>query len=134
VAHRAADFGNDHVGTGLRAGAGDQFLDFVRDVGDDLNGGAEIIAAPFLGDDGGIHFARGDVAVFGQVDVDEAFIVAQIEVRLRSVVRDKDFPVLIRTHGARVDVDVRVEFLDGHLQSAVFQQPAERGGGDALSQ
>ena len=45
----------------------------------------------------------------GQVLVDEALVVAQVQVGLGAVVGDEDFAVLVGRHGARIDVDVRVE-------------------------
>lgn len=37
--------------------------------------------------------------------------MAQIQVRLRAVVSDKHLAVLIRAHGARIHIEVRVKFL-----------------------
>src|SRR5439155_8916471 len=66
--------------------------------------------------------------------VDEALVVADVEIGLRAVLGDEDFAVLEGAHRAGVDVDVRVELLHLHLQPARLQQPAERGGGDALAE
>jgi hypothetical protein len=60
--------------------------------------------------------------------------VAEVEVGLPAVVGDEDFPVLERVHGARVDVDVRVELLHRHAQAAHLQQTTERGGGETLAE
>ena len=38
ITYRAADFGDDNVGVGLFRNGIDESLDFVRDVGNDLNG------------------------------------------------------------------------------------------------
>ena len=43
--------------------------------------------------------------------VGEPLVMPQVQVGLRAVVRDVDLAVLVRAHGPRVDVDVRVEFL-----------------------
>src|SRR6185437_10384434 len=89
VADRAADLGDDHVGlrvvTGLQAHAA---LDLVGDVRDDLYRVAEVFAAAFLGDDGGVDLSGGDVRGLAQVDVEEALVVPDVEVRLRAVVGD----------------------------------------------
>ena len=56
VADRAADLANDEieaVGLGER-----EFLDRVGDVRDDLDGRAEIVAAPLAGDDVAVDAAR----------------------------------------------------------------------------
>ncbi len=44
--------------------------------------------------------------------VDEALVVAQVEVGLGAVVGDEHLAVLERTHGARIDVQIGVELLD----------------------
>ena len=49
VSHRAADLGDNDVVP--RRAAPDGILDLVGDVGDDLNGGTEVLAAAFLADD-----------------------------------------------------------------------------------
>ena len=58
----------------------------------------------------------------------------EIEVGLATVVGDENLTVLERVHGARVDVDVRVELLHRDPQATSFQEPAERGGGESLAQ
>src|SRR5262249_55932313 len=40
----------------------------------------------------------------------------------------------IGAHGARIDVDIGVELLEPDLQSPMFQQHADGGGGKALAQ
>src|SRR5207248_8933133 len=40
--------------------------------------------------------------------------------------------VLERAHRPRIDIEVRIELLELHAQSARFQQTAERGGDDAF--
>ena len=51
IADRAADFGNDHVRfSPLSFPFADATLDLLGNMRDDLNGGAEVIAAPFVGD------------------------------------------------------------------------------------
>ncbi|MCY1250728.1 hypothetical protein D9M72_643910 [compost metagenome] len=42
--------------------------------------------------------------------------------------------MLVGTHGARVDVDVRIELLNGHLKPAILKQPAQRSGRYALAE
>ena len=60
--------------------------------------------------------------------------MAQIQVRLGPVLGDKDLAVLIGAHGARVYINIRVQFLGRHLQAPGLQKPSERRCGDPLSQ
>jgi hypothetical protein len=64
----------------------------------------------------------------------EALVVAEVEVGLGAVVGDEHLAVLERAHGARIDVDVRIELDHGDLEAAGLEDGAERGGGDALAQ
>ena len=59
--------------------------------------------------------------------------MAEIKVRFRAIVGDEDLAVLIRAHGAGVNVQIRVKFLVLHAQTALLQEPAERCGTDALA-
>ena len=59
-----------------------------------------------------------EVGVLVEVFVDETLIVTEVEIGLRAVLSDKDFPMLIGAHGAGVDVDIGVEFLRGDLIAA----------------
>ena len=49
--------------------------------------------------------------------------MTDIQIRFCTVFRDEHFAVLVRAHRPGVDVDVWVKFLNGHFQSAIFQQP-----------
>ena len=99
VAHRAADLGDDHVVP--RRGAPDGVLDLVGDVGNDLHRGAEVLAAPLLVDHRLVDPAGGDVVLLRERPVDEALVVAEVEVGLGAVVGDEHLAVLERRHGAR---------------------------------
>jgi len=68
----------------------------------------------------------------GQVHIEKAFVVAEVQVDLRAVVKHEHLPVLIRVHRARVDIQVGVDLDRADLQSFRLQQGADRGGADAL--
>ena len=82
-------------------GAPDGVLDLVGDVGNDLHGGAEILAAALLVDHRLVDPAGGDVVLPGERPIDEALVVAQVEIGLGAVVGHEDLAVLERRHGAR---------------------------------
>ena len=76
-------------------------LDLVGDVRDDLDGAAEVVAAALLGDDAVVDAAGGHVGVALDELVEEALVVAQVEVGLGAVLGDEDLAVLERAHRAR---------------------------------
>ena len=118
VADRAAHLGDDHVARSGPPIVQDAGLDLVGDVRDDLDGVAQVVAAPLLGDDAGVDLAGGDVRRARQVGVEEPLVVPDVEVGLGAVVGDEHLAVLERVHRARVDVEVRVELLHGDPQPA----------------
>mmetsp|Transcript_61132 Transcript_61132/g.146013 ORF Transcript_61132/g.146013 Transcript_61132/m.146013 type:complete len:357 (+) Transcript_61132:1083-2153(+) len=123
------------VGAGLD-GAARHSLDPIRDrrcdVRHHLDSLAEVLALALLLDDLLVHLARRDVVVRAQGDIEEAFIVAEIQVRLAAVVQHERLAVLEGRHGPRVNVEVRVDFDHRHLPAAALQQHRDRGRRDAL--
>ena len=134
VAHGAADLGDDGVGVaGLRNRA-DPALDLVCNVRDHLDGGAQVLALPLLAEDAVPDRAGRVVCIPREVLVDETLVVPDVQVGLGAVLRDEDLAVLEGAHRPRIDVQVRVELLNLHLEAARLEQPAERGSGDALTE
>ncbi len=138
VADRATDLGDDHVGrdaVAVRLGhRADAPLDLVGDVRDHLDRVAQVLAAPLLGDDLGVHLSGRHVRVAAQVTREEPLVVADVEVRLRTVVGHEDLAVLERVHRAGVHVQVRVQLLHGDPQAARGEQLAEARRGEPLAE
>ena len=134
VAHGASYLGDDEVELIFVAQHLDVALDFVRDVRYDLDGLAQVISAALLVDDAFVDASGGEVIGLGRLDAQEAFVVSQVEVGLVAVHGDVALAVLIGVQRARVDVDVRVELLDGYVVAAGLQQLADGGGDDAFAQ
>ena len=134
VADRPADLGDDHV---ILAGFAERLkapLDLVGDVGDDLDGRAEVVAAALLRDHLVIDLTGGGVVLPRGGDVEEALVVPEVQIGLRAVVGHVHLAVLERIHRARVDVQVGVELLDRDAQAARFQQQADGRRCDALAE
>ena len=134
VADGAAELGDHHVGARLLLDAAEALLDGVRHVRDDLNGTAEEVAGALAGDEVLVDGSRGEVGRTREVLVDEALVVAEVEVGLVAVLGDEDLAVLERAHRARVHVEVGVGLLHHDAVAAGLEQAPERGGRDALAQ
>ncbi len=129
IADRAADFGDHDVGAAA-GGVGlghrqDAALDLVGDVRNHLHGVTQILAAAFLRDHRRVDLTGGHVGRLRQIAVQEPLIVADVEVGLRAVLRDEHLTVLERVHGARIHVQVGIEFLHRHLQPPRGEQLTE---------
>src|SRR5690606_31496036 len=131
VAYRPADFHQQNIDIGGRLH--DAALDLVGDVRDHLHGRAEIIATALLLNDVEINAPGGEVVRASGAHAHEAFVVTEGEVGLGAVMRDEDFAVLERAHGARIDIDVGIELDHADPQSAGLENGAKRGRGDAFS-
>ncbi len=132
VADRAADLDQHDIGVSSRQA--DAVLDFVRDVRDDLDGPAEIVAAALFLNHRHVDLAGRPVAVAGRRHAGEPLVVPEIQVGLGPIVGHVDLAVLIRAHRARIHVDVRVELLKGHAIAVALEQGADRRGGEALAE
>ena len=54
--------------------------------------------------------------------------MAEVEVGFGPVIQHINLAVLIRAHRARIDVQIRIKFLEGDFEAAILEQGAERGG------
>ena len=132
VADRAADLDQHEID--VLVAENDELLDGIGDVRNDLHGAAEIIAAPFLGEDVLVDAARGDVVGFFRRHAGEALVMPEIEIGFRPVVGDEHLAVLIRAHGARIDVEIGVELFQADRIPARLQKRAKGGGCETFSQ
>ncbi len=82
VADRATDLRDDDVAVARLRGTADPLLDLVRDVRDHLHGRAEILAAALLADHPFPDRTGGVIRVPRKVLVDEALVVADVEIGL----------------------------------------------------
>ena len=133
VADGAADLGDDDLGVGQPGDALDALLDLVRDMRHHLDRAAQKVPAPLATDHRRVDLAGRDVGRTGQVLVDEALVVTEVEVGLGAVVGDEHLAVLIRRHGARIDIDVGVELQDANGNAARLEQSTNRRDGDPLT-
>ena len=60
--------------------------------------------------------------------------MSKVKVSFSTVICDENFSVLDWVHGSWIDVDVRVEFLNGDFVASVLQQSAQGCSGDAFAQ
>ena len=102
-------------------------------MGHHLNGLAQIVTASLALNDGLVDAACGDAVVAGGADAGKPFVVPQVEVGFETVLRHVALAVFVRVQRPRIDIDVGVELLNGHLVAACLQQFTDAGGDDALS-
>src|ERR1700726_2580750 len=84
IADGAADLAQHEIE--LVIAVEDEILDRVGDVRDYLDGGAEIIAAPLLGEDVLIDAPGGDVVGLGGGASGEALVMPEVEVGLGAII------------------------------------------------
>jgi len=116
VADGSADFDDGHVQI-IACNTQNRRLDLIGYVGDDLHGSPEIIAPTLLGDDRMVDPARGEIVGLAKMLIEEPFVMTEIEIGLRPVVGHIDLAVLEGVHGSGIDIDVRIEFQDGHVEA-----------------
>ena len=124
VADGATDLGDHDVDVVARERK-DPLLDLVGDVRDHLHRLTEVLAFAFLGEHRLVDRTGRGVRTTRQRNVDEAFVVTEVEVGLALVVGDEHLAVLERVHRSGVDVDIRIELLHRDVQATTLQQSPE---------
>ena len=102
-------------------------------MGDHLDGITQVFAAAFLCNNGGVHLAGGRIRGAGQIHVQEALVVADIEVGFCAIFSDENLTMLEGVHRPGIDVDIGVKLLHGDAQTARTQQTPQRGSGQTLT-
>ena len=132
VADGAADFCNHNIRFRLPADVVNKRFDLIRNMRDDLHGAAEVFSSALLVQNIPVDFTGRQVGIFVQILVNKTLIMPEIQIRFRTVFRDIYFSVLIGAHGARVNIDIRIELLGCNLQPPGFQKPAKGSGSNPL--
>ena len=128
-----ANFGDDHICICFSADPINKVLDLIGDVRNHLHRGAKVFSAPLLIQHVPVDLAGGQVGIFVEVFINEAFIVAKIQVGFSTVLGHIDLTVLVGTHCAGVNVDVGIQLLGCDLESTSLQQSSQGSGSDTLA-
>ena len=76
----------------------------VRNMGDHLDSRPEVIAAPLFFDYPRIDLPCRDIVAFRGGNARKPLIVSEVKIGLGAVISDEHLTVLIRRHGARIDI------------------------------
>jgi hypothetical protein len=109
-------------------------LYLVGDMGHHLHGFAEESTLTLAPNYGVVDAAGSDVVGLRGRGVQEALVVAQVEVGFGAVIGDITFAMLVGIERAGVDVNIGVEFLDGNSKASGLQKLSQGGGNDSFSE
>ena len=132
VAHRAPHLDNNHARLALTGHLAETALYLIGNMRHHLNGAAQKIPPPLLGDDRAVNLPCGHAGGSGKVGIDEAFVVTQVKVGFLPILGDEDLTMLIGRHRPRIDINVWIQLLNGDRDVAALQDPPYRGDSDAL--
>src|SRR5687768_6184427 len=94
---------------------------------------SEVSALAFLGNYVVINFAGSYVISLRSSNIQETFVVAQVKIGFGTIVGYKAFAVFVRVQSSRIDVDIRIEFLDGNGKAPGLQEFSQRCRNNAFS-
>jgi len=120
IADRSSHFEHDEICPRGLCHLHDAAFDLIGDVWNDLNGAAQIISLTLFADHFGVYLTGGDIAIFVQVNIDETFIMTQVQIGFCTVIQHKHLAVLVRAHGSRVYIKVGIQFLNADFETAFF--------------
>jgi hypothetical protein len=129
---RAANFDDGHIdilGHLLHRG-----FNFVGNVRDDLYRFSQIIPTTLFGNNLFVDAAGRPIIIARKFGVGEALVVAEVEIGFGAVVGDENLAVLEWRHGARIDVEIRVELHQVNFEAVAFEQAANRGRSQSFAQ
>ncbi len=87
---------------------------------------AQIIATTLTAQNGLVNLPAGKIIVFSHFGAQKTLVVTEVEVSLGTIFGDINFTVLVGAHGARIDIQVGIEFEDSDIESAGFEDRAKR--------
>jgi hypothetical protein len=92
-----------------------------------LYGAAQIITAPFFGDNGAVYLAGSNIGIRREFGIYKAFVIAEVEIGFSPVLGDENLAVLVGRHGSGIYIEIGVQLLyrDGHAPA--FEQGAYGG-------
>ena len=122
IAYCATDFRDNEISIILLADAENALLDFIGNVRNNLHRTAQIITTAFFIYYTLVNLTCSGIGILRQVDINKAFIMSQIQICFCTVISNEHLAVLIRTHRPRVNIDIRVELLDGDSVATTLKQ------------
>ncbi len=108
VTNRASDLDNNDIRIGFLAHIDNFLINGIGDVGNYLYSSSQIVAPSFLLNHLVINLTGRGIIIPRHIYIQESFVMPQIQIGFRPVIRYVHFPVLIGTHRARVHINVRV--------------------------
>ena len=120
IADGAADLDDGNVAV-LRP-LDEEGLDFVRNMGNHLDGTAEVVAVPLFGNDVVIDAAGGAVVGLPRLGMREPLVMPKIHIGLGAILRDINLAMLERVHRAWIDVDIGIELDKIDAKAAKFEE------------
>ena len=109
-------------------------LDLVCNMRNDLYGTSAVIPMTFLLKNRPVNFTGGHVGIFVQALINKPFIMTEIQICLRTVIRYENLSMLDRVHRTRVYIDIGIKLLHGHLISPGLQKTSQGGRRDPFAQ
>jgi len=132
IAYGAADFYDNNIYfIGYKPYA---FFYLVCDVRNYLNGAAQVVSPALLGDNRVIYLSCGKIAVFSQFGICKPLVVPQIQIGFCAVIGNVNLSVLKRIHCSRININVRIEFLNRYRKTPAFKERSDSCGSESLAQ
>ena len=95
---------------------------------------AQVFSSSFFIKDIPVNLSGGQIRIFIQILVDKSLIMSEVEICFGAVLRNVYLAVLVRAHGAGIDINVRIELLSRYFKPSCFKQSAKRSCCDSFSE
>ena len=86
----------------------DLSLDFINHMRHHLNRSTKVFSFSFLADDRIVNLTCGGIVFPTENRTGKTFVMPQVQVGFRTILRNENLTVLERIHGSRIDIDVGI--------------------------
>src|SRR5215207_1606314 len=103
-------------------------------MGDYLDGTTQVVTASLLVEHIIIDLSAGNIAETAEIFIYKALVMAEVQIGLRTILCNEDFPMLVGGHGAGVNIQIGVELHGSNTDTTRLENSPNGRNGDTLTQ
>ena len=120
ITYSTTDFGNNYICTIAGSHIINTLLNLIGDMRNNLDSLAQIITTALLVKNIPINLTSGNIRAFGQININETLIMAQIQISLSTIISNENLAMLIRAHSTWININIWIKLLNSNLNTTIL--------------